>query len=318
MPPKTCNWNCVYCQLGRTTPLSNERRQLAPMVAVLDEVQAVLTARGDGIDWITFVGSGEPTLHAGLGRMIRQTRAMVSVPIAVITNGALLHRQDVRRELAAADAVLPSLDAGSEELYRAINRPYPGLTLQRHVDGLVAFQKSFSGRLWIEVMLIAGLNDTESALRDLAAALRRIEPDEVHINLPIRPAAETWVRTPEAGVLEQARSILGVETRVVLPAAGHFELDPHAPIADTVVEVITRHPMSERELVAALSRRWAPDEVARVLRDLMADGRTQVVERQGQRFWTAAAYRYAKREAGAAGSVPSDPGRSPVTLPPRH
>ena len=294
VPPKTCNWNCVYCQLGRTTPLSNQRRELAPVNGVLQEVQTALNACGDGIDWVTFVGSGEPTLHAGLGRMIREVRAMVSVPIAVITNGALLHREDVRRELAAADAVLPSLDAGSEELHRAINRPYPGFTLERHVEGLAAFQRSFAGRLWVEVMLVAGLNDTEPALRDLAAALRRIEPDEVHINVPSRPAAETWVKAPEAGVLERARSILGVEARVVLPAIGDFELDPHAPIADAVVEVITRHPMSERELVSALSRHWAPDEVVRALRDLVADGRAQVVERQGQRFWSAALYRYAE------------------------
>jgi wyosine [tRNA(Phe)-imidazoG37] synthetase (radical SAM superfamily) len=232
--------------------------------------------------------------------MIRKIRAIVSVPIAVITNGSLLHEEDVRRGLAAADAVLPSLDAGSEGLYRAINRPYPGLTLPRHVEGLVAFRKSFSGRLWVEVMLVAGLNDSEPALRDLAAILRRIEPDEVHINVPSRPAAETWVRAPEAGVLERARSILGVEARVVLPVAGHFELDPHAPIGDAVVEVITRHPMSEAELVAALCQRWAPDDVARALRDLMADGRAQVVQRQGQRFWSAAAYRYAKHQAGTA------------------
>jgi wyosine [tRNA(Phe)-imidazoG37] synthetase (radical SAM superfamily) len=238
------------------------------------------------------VGSGEPTLHASLGEMIRRTRAMVRVPVAVITNGALLHREDVRRELAAADAVMPSLDAGSEKLHRAVNRPYPGLTLARHVEGLVAFRKSFAGRLWVEVMLVAGLNDTEPALRDLATAIRRIGPDEVHINVPSRPPAERWVKAPAPRVLEQARSILGVEARVVLPVAGDFELDTRSPVADAVVEVITRHPMSERELVAALSRRWAPDEVERAIGELAADGRAQVVERQGQRFWSAAAYRY--------------------------
>jgi wyosine [tRNA(Phe)-imidazoG37] synthetase (radical SAM superfamily) len=293
VPPKTCNWNCVYCQLGRTTPLSNQRQQLAPTEAILDEVRTALTACRDGIDWVTFVGSGEPTLHASLGEMIRRTRAMAQVPIAVITNGALLHREDVRRELAAADAVMPSLDAGSEKLHRAVNRPYSGLTCARQVEGLVAFRESFAGRLWVEVMLVAGLNDTEPALRDLAAALRRIGPDEVHINVPSRPPAEGWVRAPAPQVLEQARSILGVEARVVLPVAGDFELDSQSPVADAVLEVITRHPMSERELVAALSRHWAPDDVERAIGELAADGRAQLVERQGQRFWSAAAYRYA-------------------------
>jgi wyosine [tRNA(Phe)-imidazoG37] synthetase (radical SAM superfamily) len=305
VPPKTCNWNCVYCQLGRTTPTSNERRPLVPVDVIVDEVEAALTVCGDGIDWLTFVGSGEPTLHVGLGRMIREVRAMVSVPVAVITNGALLQREDVRRELAAADAVMPSLDAGSEDLYRAINRPFPGLTLERHVEGLAAFQRSFAGRLWIEVMLVAGLNDTEAALRDLATAVRRIKPDEVHINVPTRPPAETRVRAPEACVLERARSILGPEARVVLPGAGDFELDTHATIADAVVEIVTRHPMSEGEVVAALSRHWASDEVVRALRAVAADGRVQVVERQGQRFWTAALYQYAAS-------------RPPVSLLPRR
>jgi wyosine [tRNA(Phe)-imidazoG37] synthetase (radical SAM superfamily) len=294
VPPKTCNWNCVYCQLGRTTPLSNARRPLAPVEVVLDEAGAALRACGGNVDWITFVGSGEPTLHSGLGRMIRETRAMTSVPIAVITNGALLRREDVRRELASADAVMPSLDAGSEDLYRTINRPYPGLTLARHVEGLAAFRQSFSGRLWVEVMLVAGLNDTEPALRDLAAALRLIGPGEVHINVPSRPPAETWVKAPEPPVLERARSILGAEAQVVLPADGDFELATDSPVTDAVLEVITRHPMSERELVAALSRRWAPDDVERALGELVADARAQIVERQSQRFWSAAQYRYAR------------------------
>jgi wyosine [tRNA(Phe)-imidazoG37] synthetase (radical SAM superfamily) len=293
VPPKTCNWNCVYCQLGRTTPLSNRRQQLAPTEAVLDEVRTALAACGDGVDWVTFVGSGEPTLHARLGEMIRRTRAMARVPVAVITNGALLHREDVRRELAAADAVMPSLDAGSKELHRAVNRPHPGLTLARHVEGLVAFREGFAGRLWVEVMLVAGLNDTEPALRDLAAAVRRIGPDEVHINVPSRPPAERWVKAPAPRVLEQARSILGVEARVVLPVPGDFELDSRSPVADAVLEVITRHPMSEGELVAALSRHWAPDDVAGALDELASDDRAQMVMRQGRRFWSAAAYRYA-------------------------
>jgi wyosine [tRNA(Phe)-imidazoG37] synthetase (radical SAM superfamily) len=295
VPPKTCNWNCVYCQLGRTTPLSSERREFAPADEILDEVEAALAAHPEGIDWVTFVGSGEPTLNSDLGGMIRAVRAMVSVPIAVITNGALLHREDVREELLSTDAVLPSLDAGSEGLFRAINRPSPGLTLDRQVGGLVAFQRSFAGKLWVEVMLVAGLNDNDVALRDLGDALRRIDPEEVHINMPSRPPAEGWVRAPDAGVVERVPAMLGLEARVVPPAAGDFELDTQATIAKAVVEIVTRHPMSEAELTATLARHWRPDEVASTLRALAGDGRVQRVERQGRRFWTAAQYRYCPR-----------------------
>ena len=126
IPLKTCNWNCVYCQLGRTRPLTNTRREYIPCQDILTEVQQALSAHQPGeIDWVTFVGSGEPTLHSMLGGLIEQVKKLCDLPVAVITNGALLFLSKVRTELAVADAVLPSLDAGNPRLYRKINRPGP-------------------------------------------------------------------------------------------------------------------------------------------------------------------------------------------------
>jgi wyosine [tRNA(Phe)-imidazoG37] synthetase (radical SAM superfamily) len=290
--PKTCNWNCVYCQLGRSTPLSSEPRRMAPVRTVLDELEVALASSGGHADWLTFVGSGEPALHSELGPMITGARALTRLPIAVITNGSLLDRLEVRRALGAADAVLPSLDAGSERLFRAVNRPFPTLTLEGQVSGLAAFRKTFSGALWVEVMLVAGLNDGEQALRDLAAALGRIQPDEVHISVPTRPPAEPWVRPPGPEALEEARSILGGQARVVLAVDGPFELGAGASLDDAIVEVIARHPMSEEELVATLRREQHGKDVERALRELSRSPRVQVVERGGRRYWTAARYRY--------------------------
>lgn len=150
IPFKTCNWNCVYCQLGRTAPLTNERRDYFPPDEILTQVKMALDAHQPGeIDWVTFVGSGEPTLHASLGRMIRQVKSLTHVPVAVITNGSLLYLPDVRDELLAADAVLPTLDAGSEALYRTINRPWPELTFERLVEGLITFRQAYARKLWI-------------------------------------------------------------------------------------------------------------------------------------------------------------------------
>ena len=129
IPLKTCNWNCVYCQLGRSEPLINERREYVPREIIMAEVKETLQNHRPGeIDWVTFVGSGEPTLHSGIGWLIRQVKAFTDIPVAVITNGSLLYLPAVREELAPADAVLPTLDAGSAQLYRQINRPYPALT----------------------------------------------------------------------------------------------------------------------------------------------------------------------------------------------
>jgi wyosine [tRNA(Phe)-imidazoG37] synthetase (radical SAM superfamily) len=233
IPRKTCTWNCVYCQLGRTVPLTNARRNCIVPKVILAELQVALSAHRPGeIDWITFAGSGEPTLYSGIGLLIRHVKALTDLPVAVITNGALLYRPDVRAELIAADAVLPTLDAGMPELYRTINRPHPDITFERLGDGLIAFRQQYTGKLWIEVMLLRGLNDTKRVLRDIAAVLRKIGLDEVHINLPTRPPAETWVQPADEEGLMRATAILGDVAHVVHPAEGTFDLSG----CDNVVE----------------------------------------------------------------------------------
>ena len=292
LPFKTCNYSCVYCQLGRTSPTTEQRGDFHPPEDILAEVQAVLAARSRAdIDWITFAGSGEPTLHKGLGRMIRELKALTDIPLAVITNGSLLYLREVRQALLPADAVLPSLDAGTETLYRKINRPARRFTLRQLVNGLIEFRRAYTGKLWIEVMLLKGINDTPEALDKLATLLRRIAPDQVQVSLPTRPPTEPWVQPADRDGLRRATAVLGQVARVILPIEGSFDLSGSENVVDAVVSIITRHPMPEKELIRAL-RRWTPHQVAQALRQLAADGRAQNVARYGQRFWTCAAARY--------------------------
>jgi wyosine [tRNA(Phe)-imidazoG37] synthetase (radical SAM superfamily) len=287
IPLKTCNWNCVYCQLGRTRPVTNRRKEYFPADEILMEVEESLRSHDSGqIDWVTFVGSGEPTLHTKIGWLIREVKKISDLPVAVITNGALLYLPEVRLDLIAADAVLPSLDAGTAELYRQINRPYPEITFERYLGGLVDFQSRYWGKLWIEVMLVQGLNDTEEALRGIAEALERIQPDEVHINFPTRPPVETWVQPPDEDGLMRASAILGEFSRVVHPAEGTFDLSGYENPLDAIVSIITRHPMRQDQIERSLNN-WSRDEVERSLSDLIASGRAQVVDRYGVHFWSA-------------------------------
>jgi wyosine [tRNA(Phe)-imidazoG37] synthetase (radical SAM superfamily) len=300
IPLKTCNWNCVYCQLGRTIPVTNERKEYYPSREILAEVRQALAAHQPGeIDWVTFVGSGEPTLHCGIGWLIRQVQRLTDLPVAVITNGALLYQSPVRLDLVAADAVMPTLDAGTADLYRRINRPHAEVTFQRHVEGLISFSAEYQGRLWPEVMLVRGLNDTEEALRAIAAILRRVRPDEIHISRPTRPPAETWVQPPDEEGLMRAQAILGSVARVIHPAHGTFDLSGYDSLTDAVVGIITRHPMSEEDLVKTLQR-WSPGGVAEALGALEASGRAQVVQRHGLRFWSAAPSHFPEEAASRA------------------
>lgn len=300
IPLKTCNWNCVYCQLGRTQPVTHTRKDYVPPADILAQVRNALATHQPGeIDWVTFVGSGEPTLHASIGRLIAQVKTLTDIPIAVITNGSLLYQPQMRHDLAAADAVLPTLDAGTGKLYQQINRPHPEATFRRLVAGLVDFRQMYNGRLWVEVMLVQGLNDTERALQDIASILRRVQPDEIHISLPTRPPVETWVQPSDEEGIMRALAILGEVARVLHPAAGSFDLSGCENPVDAVVDIITRHPMRQDELEQALEQA-VPGRANELLHALEHTGRAQVVERYGIRFWSAAPSHYPTNAQSAA------------------
>ncbi len=287
LPLKTCNWNCVYCQLGRTRPLVNQRSAFLDPEEVLSQVAVALEQHVPGeIDWVTFVGSGETTLDARLGEMISGVKSLTDLPVAVITNGSLLYLPEVRQELLPADAVLPSLDAGNPELYRKINRPHPDLTYERLVNGLIQFREAYQHRLWVEVMLVNGLNDSEEALKEIAAVLEEIKPDEVHIVQPTRPPVESWVKPPNEDALLRARAILGKVATIIHPALGGFDLSSEENLIDAIIGIITRHPMKESELADALNA-WTSTDIHETLEELKKSGRAQIVERQGVRFWSA-------------------------------
>jgi pyruvate-formate lyase-activating enzyme len=278
------------------------RREYVPRQAVIAELQATLAGNVGPVDWVSFVGSGEPTLHAGLGWMIHRAKAVTTLPIAVITNGALLYLPEVREELCAADLVMPTLGAANEQVYRRIHRPHPETTFARQIEGLAAFRKQYTGRFWVEVMLIRGVNDDVATLEGLAHLLRTLAPDQVHLTLPTRPPAEPWVTPPDDEGLMAAVSILGQWAHVVHPAGGAFALPPGTPVVDGIVDIIARHPMSEVQ-VRALARHYAPGEIETVMAQLAADKRALVIERHGSRFWV------------KAGSVYGENGHRPTQAP---
>jgi wyosine [tRNA(Phe)-imidazoG37] synthetase (radical SAM superfamily) len=287
IPFKTCNYNCIYCQLGRTTPLTNERRDFFPSEDILAEVRSTLVGHKPGdVDYITIVGEGEPTLCASLGRIIRGIKAITDIPVAVITNGAMLSLPEVRDELLPADVVIPSLDAADENTFRYINRSWPSLHIVDIIEGMVAFRQQLEGQLWVEVMLVKDVNDDETALFDLAAALHRIQPDQIHLNVPIRPPAEAWVVPPDDDGMIRAQAILGEVAPISTFAEGDFHLADDLPVADAIIEIIRRHPMRETKLAATLVRSGlTSDQVQSTLATLEAEGLARRHFYRGQLFW---------------------------------
>ena len=286
LPPKSCTWNCVYCQLGKTRKFVIERQEFFPREEILQEIREALVLH-KGLDWITFVGSGETMLYRGIGWLIAEVKKLTTTPVAVITNGSLLYLPEVREELLQADAVLPSLNAGSEALHNQIDRPAVGLSYQQHIDGLVAFRREYKGRLWIEVMLLGGINDSDEALRDLAAVLKKINPDMVHLVLPTRPAPEQEVHLPSEERIERAIAILSEVTTMVHPLKGSMDLKGAPDLLHAVTDIVSRHPVQQRELQKAIEECYAgeSEKASEVMQEMLATGRFKLVDHNGEPYW---------------------------------
>ena len=210
IPKKACNYSCVYCQLGRTDKMTNTRQEYFPLEDILAEFDRHYGDKGDDFfDVVTIVGEGEPTLYSRLGRLITELKKRTNRPVAVITNSALMYDEDTRKELMGADIVLPSLDAYDEESFRKIDRPHGSLHFDRVFAGLEKFTKEYKGQLWLEIMLMDGVNDDDESLDKFKALVDRLRTDRVYINTPVRPPAEADINvcTPER--LEKAARLLG-------------------------------------------------------------------------------------------------------------
>lgn len=269
IPPKTCPYNCIYCEVGPTTCQSRERFSYQTE-AIIEELADYLKDPGVRPDVITLAGSGEPTLNLGLGRIIREIKAMSQIPVAVLTNGALLYLPEVRRELAAADVVLPSLDAGRAETYAAINRPLPELSFESLLDGLMAFRREYQGRIWLEVMLLKGLNDTEAELALLRQALAEIAPDKIQLNTAVRPVVEDSARPLDQAEMEAAAATLGGPVEIIA-SFSRADIAGSPCQDDDFVEMLSRRPMTAPDLAKALGLPLM--QVEERLKHLKASGR---------------------------------------------
>lgn len=267
--------------------MTNERKVYFPTEDVLQELDQFLEENQEQeIDWITIVGSGEPTLHTDIGRIVSGIKQRTAIPVAVITNGSLLHLAEVRMSLCIADAVLPSLDAGNPEMFRRINRPHPGVLYLQYVDGLREFKRYYKGEFLVEVMLMGGINDSLDELEAINQILKSVDPTGIHINIPTRPPAETWVQAPGEDGIQLAKSIFGPKMRVLYPGRGMLGMGETTPEVDSIVEIISRHPLSDDELRLMLERS-CPSNPDSVLADLKQKKLIQQVERNNRLFWIA-------------------------------
>lgn len=241
IPYKTCTNSCVYCQLGHTRTRTISPRSFFDRNEVFREIEAMMNRTTP--DCITFVGDGEPTLSSDLGWYIEQCKTRWPTPVAVITNGCLLHRGEVRTSLSAADIVLPSLDAGDADVFRAVDRSHPALDFNDVVEGLIEFRRGFPGMLRLEVMLVKGMNDGEASLRSIRKLAWKIKPDRIDIAVPIRPPADRSVLPPDPDKLILAHRLFRSAETLDRAEDGAFEIAGFTTLADAIIGLSSRHPL---------------------------------------------------------------------------
>jgi wyosine [tRNA(Phe)-imidazoG37] synthetase (radical SAM superfamily) len=282
LPFKTCSFNCIYCQLGPSRRTLGRRKRFVPVTEVVVQVRKAIKKAGR-IDSITFSGSGEPTLHTGLGRMIREIKKITNIPVTVLTNSSQLSKPAVRRALRAADRVVPSLDAARPAVFRRINRPHPSISLRRIISGLAAFRKEYTGQIWLEIMLVKGVNDSAPHIRALKKALDRIRPDKVQLNTVVRPPSESGARPLSAREMAAICRRLGPPCEVVASFRGQASAIrlKHAPLR--VLAMVRRRPVTADDLKRSLGldRKKLREALDRLLRW----GRIRQVRHAGQHFY---------------------------------
>ncbi|MDK1030682.1 MAG: radical SAM protein [Planctomycetia bacterium] len=267
VPFKTCTFDCIYCQLGLTTDKNPARKSFVPVDDVLRQLQQRLkeTARPD---YVTLSGSGEPTLSADLGRVITEIKRITDVPVAVLTNGSLLSEPEVRRACALADVVIPTLTSGTEAVFRRIHRPPEEFTLEHFLEGLEKFRAEFSGQLWLEVFLLAGINDSEEEVLKLKPLIERIGPDRIQLNTAVRPTADADALAVGEERMQRLCKLLGAE--VIADFSGIHSRQAFEATRAHVLAMLRRRPCTAEDVARGLAIHL--NEALKYIAELQAEG----------------------------------------------
>ena len=251
VPFKVCTLDCVYCQLGKTTDRTIKRKDYGPIEPILAELRETL-AEGLEADFITIAGSGEPTLNSRLGELIDGIKKITDIPVAILTNGTLLYKEDVRADCANADVLMPSLDAGDEQTFQRINQPHRDISIENLISGLCAFREEFAGRIWLEVFFVEGLNTDAGQIAKIRDAIELIRPDKIQLNTAVRPTAEADIKRLDAEKLQAIAARLGPKCEVV----ADFSLSHHGKSfgnkAEDVLSILKRRPCSLNDICSGL------------------------------------------------------------------
>jgi wyosine [tRNA(Phe)-imidazoG37] synthetase (radical SAM superfamily) len=279
---KTCTQNCLYCQLGVNGVTTTQRKAYIDVSEVAAELRDKL-ADGVEADFITISGSGEPTLNSDIGRLIDEIKAMTDIPVAVITNGTLLNDSQVRVDISRADAVMPSLDAGDEDAFKAMNCPHADLTFKSLVDGLKAFRADYKGQIWLEVFFCEGINTSDDQVENISRIIADISPDKVQINTAVRPTAEKSAIAVSPEKLTEIAGKLGFNAEIIASFPTPAREKNAKADSDKIIELLKRRPCSIEGMSSSLN--VTISSVQEIIEDLLNAATVSPQEKGGVVFY---------------------------------
>jgi wyosine [tRNA(Phe)-imidazoG37] synthetase (radical SAM superfamily) len=281
IPFKTCSFDCVFCQLGRTTERTVERREYVPVAEVIAELEDWLGG-GGAADYITLAGSGEPTLHTEFGRVIDFVRAKAGIPVALLTNGSLLSDPEVREQAARAQVVKVSLSAWDQASLEQVNRPAHGIQFERLVEGQRLFREQFRGELWMEVFLVWGMNTTSEDVARIAKLAKTVRPDRIQLNTAVRPPCEEYVVAVPGERLAELAGLFDPPAEVI--AEYHGDLLTGTQANETGIrDMLERRPCTIGQICQLFGLHR--NEAAKYLGKLTREGQVSMVRRNGEAYY---------------------------------
>ena len=286
VPHKVCSLDCVYCECGETTKHTTERMEYI----LLDKVKAELKhffAENPDPDYITFSGAGEPTLNTRIGEVLDFIKSIKpEIPVALLTNGTLLHDPGVRNEIMNTDLVLPSLDAATQDSFQKINRPAKNINIEDYIDGLVEFRKEYRGKIWLEILILPGYNDDHENLKALRTAIKKIKPDLIQLNTLDRPGTVEGLRPASRTELLSIKEELGFsQTKIISAPANRKKINAYRKDTENaILETINRRPCTAIDLTEILGLHL--NEVNKYLDVLEAEDKLKIKREQRGLFYS--------------------------------
>jgi len=252
VPFKTCTFDCIYCQLGRTTDKRMDRQEFFPVKDIIQDVLKRL-AEMPRPDYITLSGSGEPTLYSRIEEVISGIKAAVDIPVALLTNGSLFWIDEIRAAVSEADLIIPSLDAGDKKIFSYVNRPHPDISFEKTVKGLCSLRESFRKPIWLEVFLVGGVTDINGEILKIKKWVDRIAPDRVQLNTAVRTPAEGFVDRVSKEKMEKLRTFFGEKCEVIADYSKVHSLGEFHRTQEDVFELLKRRPCSVDDISNGLN-----------------------------------------------------------------